>query len=161
MAESARKLSTSMGMRKVQLVSLTVPGSRYKIINTVSVEDRWPVSWALRPFLVIYIAFICLAAGIPMGWVWVQNTASKKAWRKATRLVPYNAACKEAKAGRNDRALVLLEVAVSAGFANLKHMREDPDLENLRGMPEFQKLVGSGEQIPPKPEPASPKPTAE
>lgn len=133
------------------------PGSRYKIINTVSVEDRWPVSWALRPILFLNLAFICLSLGIPLGWVWVQNSA----FRKATRLVPYNAACQEAKAGRNDRALALLAVAVSAGFANLKHMREDPDLENLRGIPEFQKLVGSGEQIRPKPEPAAPKPTAE
>ncbi|MFW5653396.1 MAG: TPR end-of-group domain-containing protein, partial [Planctomycetota bacterium] len=44
----------------------------------------------------------------------------------------YNAACVQIKVGENDKAAVLLEKAVLAGFVNFEHMKRDPDLEPIR-----------------------------
>ena len=40
-----------------------------------------------------------------------------------------------------EKAIKMLEKAVEAGFTDLDHMRKDPDLEPLRSLPEFQRLV--------------------
>jgi serine/threonine protein kinase len=40
-----------------------------------------------------------------------------------------------------DRAMALLKQAVTAGFKNVAHMREDKDLDPLRGRDDFKKLM--------------------
>jgi hypothetical protein len=120
-----------------QRMAVTVPGSRYKIVNTVQVEDRWPVSWALRPFAVAYFGALLLLIGVPVVVVWYHA----KVWRRAERLIPYNLACNEAKAGRKEKAIALLSMAITAGYRDFKHMRDDPDLKALHGNPKFEALV--------------------
>jgi tetratricopeptide (TPR) repeat protein len=46
-----------------------------------------------------------------------------------------------AAAGNNQQALVCLRRALDAGFKDRRHLLEDKEFEQLRGMPEFQELI--------------------
>jgi len=52
----------------------------------------------------------------------------------------YNMACYFALAGDRERALLLIRRALDQGFVD-PHMAQDPDLENLRSLPEFDVLL--------------------
>ncbi len=47
----------------------------------------------------------------------------------------YNMACISARAGNTDQAFQLLGMAIEAGFDGAKHMKQDPELRELRGDP--------------------------
>lgn len=53
----------------------------------------------------------------------------------------YNAACRYAADGQNQRAIALLKDAVDAGYSDEHRFKTDPDLDPLRGMAEFEALV--------------------
>jgi hypothetical protein len=53
----------------------------------------------------------------------------------------YNVACGFALAGQKEKALDWLERAVQAGFSERQLMETDSDLESLRGLERFQKLL--------------------
>jgi hypothetical protein len=53
----------------------------------------------------------------------------------------YDLACARARAGDSRRALEALKTAIDKGFPDAKHVATDPDLESLRGLPEFQELI--------------------
>jgi len=53
----------------------------------------------------------------------------------------YQIACVYAVLGEADKAMAWLERSVDTGFACWPFFRVDPHLENLRGEPEFQRLV--------------------
>jgi TolB-like protein/thioredoxin-like negative regulator of GroEL len=55
--------------------------------------------------------------------------------------VRYNAACLYAVAGKADRAMECLTAAADIGFGNPDWLARDPDLTNLRELPEFQTLM--------------------
>jgi serine/threonine protein kinase/Tfp pilus assembly protein PilF len=55
-------------------------------------------------------------------------------------MVTYNVACVFCQIGENDKALVALRKAWDAGFRDPNWARHDPDLEGLRGNPEFERL---------------------
>lgn len=61
----------------------------------------------------------------------------------------YNAACTYAHMGDSERALDLLERALSAGHGFRDWIEHDPDLDSLRGLPRYRdimaRLEGSGE----------------
>lgn len=57
--------------------------------------------------------------------------------------VRYNVACLFALENEPDRAIDCLEEAIASGFGNREWIRQDPDLEALRGYPRFERLVGS------------------
>ena len=57
-------------------------------------------------------------------------------------LARYNLACSLARAGRPDEAIESLSRAILLGYDDLAHMETDPDLESLRGHPDFQSLLG-------------------
>ncbi len=40
-----------------------------------------------------------------------------------------------------DRSLALLRQAITKGYKNVAHMKQDPDLKPLHGRPEFQQIV--------------------
>jgi hypothetical protein len=104
----------------------------------VRVEDKGLIALILRPYwvpLVLGLAFSAIMAGLAI--------FEKRVWRRAERFVTYNLACSEAKAGRSESALALLQRAVEAGYSNLQHMRSDPDLEQLRTTDAFKKRFGS------------------
>ncbi len=67
--------------------------------------------------------------------------------RKLVRLQPdnatahYNLACSLALSRRRADALRSLRKAVSLGYHDLDWMTQDPDLESLKQVPEFQKLL--------------------
>jgi non-specific serine/threonine protein kinase len=61
-------------------------------------------------------------------------------------IVLYNAACSYALLNKKVEALALLRKATECGYAILEWAARDPDLACLHGAPEFQKLVGEGEQ---------------
>ena len=53
----------------------------------------------------------------------------------------YNVSCGYALSGDRERALDWLEISVKAGFNSFDHMREDPDLESLRGDLRYKRLL--------------------
>jgi predicted esterase len=53
----------------------------------------------------------------------------------------YNLACAHARAGDRRAALAALERAVADGYRDLEHLRADPDLEPLRGLPELAAIT--------------------
>ncbi len=67
--------------------------------------------------------------------------------RKLVRLRPgnpvvhYNLACSLALKRRLKDALTVLTKAVELGYRDIKWVQEDPDLENLRGHPSYQRLL--------------------
>ncbi|MCX7703243.1 MAG: tetratricopeptide repeat protein [Planctomycetota bacterium] len=63
----------------------------------------------------------------------------------------YNIACAYARLGKKETAIEHLRKAVECGFSDLEKIKEDPDLESLREMEEFKKIV-SGEVKPKKEE---------
>jgi tetratricopeptide (TPR) repeat protein len=67
--------------------------------------------------------------------------------RRLVRLQPgnatahYNLACSLALSKRKADALRSLHRAVKLGYTDLQWMQQDPDLEGLKGDPEFERLV--------------------
>ncbi len=67
--------------------------------------------------------------------------------RRLVRLQPlnptahYNLACSLALLKRPADALRTLRQAVALGYSDLEFMAEDPDLETLRKLPEFRRLL--------------------
>lgn len=55
----------------------------------------------------------------------------------------YNAACVYARVGRPDDALKYLSEAIANGYDNRAHAEVDYDLDILRNLPEFQRLIES------------------
>ena len=53
----------------------------------------------------------------------------------------YDLACYYALAGQKDKALAALETALTRGFCDFDWAFRDPDLEALRGAPEFDRLL--------------------
>jgi hypothetical protein len=74
----------------------------------------------------------------------------------------YNLACAYALSGREGAAMRWLERAIERGFRNHKLLATDPDLDALRGRPDFARLSGrvpaatggGGKREPPPDEPA-------
>jgi len=58
----------------------------------------------------------------------------------------YNLACLAARLHERDRAIELLLASVKAGFANIELFHSDPDLDTLRGLPDFLDLVRAAEE---------------
>lgn len=118
-------------------ISVAAPGSSFKLVKTVKVQDKFPISAILRPywlplaFSVILIFILGMLSGFER-WV----------WRRARRNITYGLACGEAKAGRKESALRLLEASVAAGYRNFNHMRADEDLASLRGLDKFRNICG-------------------
>jgi len=57
-------------------------------------------------------------------------------------LALYNLACAEARLGHTDIAMDALTRAVEQGrYTDVEHMQADPDLDNLRGLPEYQAFI--------------------
>ena len=54
----------------------------------------------------------------------------------------YNLACSWSLLGKTSRAVPALKKAIKLGYRDFDHMREDPDLENLRRDPRWDDLVG-------------------
>jgi tetratricopeptide (TPR) repeat protein len=67
--------------------------------------------------------------------------------RKLVRLLPtnatahYNLACSLALSKRPSEALESLQHAIDLGYSDADWMLQDPDLEELKGNPRFQKLL--------------------
>lgn len=53
----------------------------------------------------------------------------------------YNEGCSWALAGKTEKAISALESAIEAGYDDVDHMEEDPDLESLHDNEAFKKLV--------------------
>lgn len=53
----------------------------------------------------------------------------------------YDLACYYALAGQKDKALAAFETALTRGFCDLEWAVRDPDLEALRAVPEFDRLL--------------------
>lgn len=78
----------------------------------------------------------------------------KKAIKYYSLLVPngnptvlYNLACVYALAGKEEKALESLEMAVEKGFVRLGLMKTDPDLESIRETEEFKNIAASVKAI--------------
>jgi tetratricopeptide (TPR) repeat protein len=53
----------------------------------------------------------------------------------------YNVVCVYSRLGETQRAIETLRQAISAGYENFPWLHNDPDLDSLRGHPEFKALV--------------------
>ena len=53
----------------------------------------------------------------------------------------YNLACAYARMEQADEAIETIERAIKAGFADLSHMRRDPDLASIHDHPRFRELI--------------------
>lgn len=62
----------------------------------------------------------------------------------------YNAACIYARLGQKYKAIEYLKEAIAKGYSNYHHMKVDYDLDNLRDMPEFEKLLENGDKETPE-----------
>lgn len=62
-------------------------------------------------------------------------------------LMLYNCACVYSRLGEPHRAIQTLRQAITAGYANMAWLKQDPDLNALRDNPEFQALLS--ENAPP------------
>src|SRR5262249_13926615 len=60
--------------------------------------------------------------------------------RPADSLVLYNLACSYSLTDRVEKALNALDKALSLGYRDFKWLAEDPDLQNVRSHPEYQKI---------------------
>src|SRR6266513_5341490 len=58
----------------------------------------------------------------------------------------YNLACVRARQNRRDMAMDSLERAAEAGFTDFVLLGRDPDLNSLRDLPRFKKLVANKDQ---------------
>jgi len=65
-------------------------------------------------------------------------------------VLAYSLACAQARAGQKDDALKTIAEAVELGFKDGKRLSEDANLESLRGIDEFRKLVEKLGGPPPK-----------
>jgi len=53
----------------------------------------------------------------------------------------YNIACARSIQGKTREALNYLDKTIKYGYLNLEHMAEDSDLDNIRTLPEFKKIM--------------------
>lgn len=58
-------------------------------------------------------------------------------------MVHYNLACSYSLTDKIQRALAALSNAIKLGYDELKHLKNDPDLDNLRSEEEYKSLVNS------------------
>ena len=56
-------------------------------------------------------------------------------------MVFYNVACIEALKKNTKEALRYLELSFQNGYADFKEMATDTDMDNIRNLPEYQKLI--------------------
>lgn len=61
--------------------------------------------------------------------------------RPTDPLIIYNLACSLALVNHQEEALDKLEEAITLGYNDRKHLRDDPDLENIRHLPRFDSLL--------------------
>jgi predicted esterase len=104
------------------------PAARHKAMllkgETFVLEDRARASWAGRDFKRCALEFEALADLEP-----------------ERALPPYFAACAWSQAKDAQRGLKCLRKSMDRGFSDWKAMKEDPNLEFLRGLPEFRALA--------------------
>lgn len=53
----------------------------------------------------------------------------------------YNLACDYALIGDKEEAMAYLKIAVTVGFSDFEHLKEDPDLAKLRTDPQYEKFI--------------------
>ena len=53
----------------------------------------------------------------------------------------YNIACAKSIQLKKEEALHFLDNALKAGYSDIKHLEEDTDLDNIRSMPAFKKII--------------------
>lgn len=61
--------------------------------------------------------------------------------RKNDPVAYYNLGCSYALLGEKDAAFKAIEQALKLGYRDLEHLKQDPDLKNLRDDPRFAKLI--------------------
>lgn len=65
----------------------------------------------------------------------------------ASDLVWYNLACAHARLGEKEQAFGALDTAVANGYVDFVHLQRDDDLESLRPLPAYRKLMARREDI--------------
>ena len=61
--------------------------------------------------------------------------------RPKDSMVHYNLACSLCLVGQQEEALEMLRKSIGMGYSDFQWMMEDPDLEAVRRLPDFQKLL--------------------
>lgn len=85
-----------------------------------------------------------------LGCLYSKNGLTNKAYqidRKLARLLPtdarvrYNLACSLCLIGRKRDAVGTLAKALDLGYSDISWLQKDPDLDKLRGYPDFEDLL--------------------
>lgn len=85
-----------------------------------------------------------------LGYLYTSRQEHQKALEVDKKLVSlkphdaichYNLACSYSNLGMIDQAFEALEFAILLGYHNLNHIQKDPDLNNLRKDPRYQKIL--------------------
>ena len=121
----------------------TGPGPMDALKDRIADRFGWLAAWRsssllLRPhWLALALSLVAFAIIISV------SIRDSLVSRRTRQHVAYNLARNEAKAGRSESAIALLQEAVAAGYRNFQHMQSDPDLERLRDIDDFKKLISS------------------
>lgn len=59
----------------------------------------------------------------------------------------YNMACVHSRLGRLGQALQCLETSLTHGYADIRHMQRDPDMDPLRELPRYKQILARREEI--------------
>ncbi|MDX1962381.1 MAG: hypothetical protein SFX18_04465 [Pirellulales bacterium] len=70
--------------------------------------------------------------------------------RPRDEVARYNLACSLAKMGQCDQAIAELAVSLELGYADWEHIESDVDLDNLRGLGGFRRLLTSWKKTLPR-----------
>jgi uncharacterized protein YjaZ len=87
------------------------------------------------------------AKNYPMAGYHYLQSAQHAEFKAARSGNYYNAACCYALTGKTDSAMVLLQLAIAAGFKNALQLKADNDLNSLHTLPEWSQIVTRLEKI--------------
>lgn len=75
-----------------------------------------------------------------------QDSRAGKLLRSSLNIEQYNLACILALDKQPTKAMTALQSAVENGFHSLEQIRSDSDLDSLRDLPEYEKLIAAAQQ---------------
>lgn len=114
-------------------------GHSYSLINIVEAEDGILIDFSNNPlkYIFLFIAIIPIIL-LVLGFIWTR--VRKRVIKNETKYIFYNKACDLANAGKSDEAMLVLKLAIEAGYVNRQHILKDEDLESLRERRDFIEL---------------------
>jgi tetratricopeptide (TPR) repeat protein len=120
-----------------------------------SPENREQLRESAERAISVYVRYVRLNPDDNNSRVWLANafqwaSRTEESLQEADKLsleeslggvACYNLACLYLKASDTVKGLAMVRRSISKGFQNIEDFRRDPDLDTLRGTPEFEELM--------------------